>query len=253
MFFVRPSQMRFDGDQRIVLLDLLGKGVEKRLQPQHQIGREIAVDAADAIVIQGQAGPAELFEHIQQCLALPECPEEHRHRADIEGLRSQPKEVADDALHLRDDRPDILRPFRHRDVEEFFDGPHVRIVVRHGADVVEPVRVRDDLHIGQTLGQFLDAAMQVAEVRRGLHDPFAVQLEHDAQHTVRARMLRPHVQQEFFAAVGAEALRPLKGCSSELRRFRSPPFRPVASSSRGMKSNWLRQPRPSVGKSFRSG
>ncbi len=88
------------------------------------------------------------------------------------------------------------------DLEEFFHGAHVRVIVGHGADIVEPVRVRDDLHIGQALGQFFDASMQVAEVRRGFHNPFAVQHEHDTQHAVGARMLRSHVQQQFLFPLG---------------------------------------------------
>ena len=60
----------------------------------------------------------------------------------------------------------------------------------------------DDLHIGQPFAQFLDSAVQVPQVRRGFHDPLAVQFEDDAEHSMRARMLRPHVQQELFAAPG---------------------------------------------------
>ena len=61
--------------------------------------------------------------------------------------------------------------------------------------------MRDDLHIGEALGELLDASMEVAQIRGSLHDPFAVQLEHDTQDTVRAGVLRAHVEQEFFAAV----------------------------------------------------
>src|SRR6185436_20679676 len=45
--------------------------------------------------------------------------------------------------------------------------------------------------------------MQVAEVRRGFHDPFSVQHEHDPQYAVSARMLRTHVQQQFLFPSGA--------------------------------------------------
>ena len=140
-----------------------------------QLGGEVAIDTADAIVVEGQAGPAELFEHVQQCFTLPEGPEKYGHGPDIERLRAKPEEVPDDALHLSHEGPDIFSPDRHLDPEEFFHRTHVGVVVGHGTDIVEPVRVRDDLHIGQTLGQFFDTPMQVAEVWRGLHNPFAVQ------------------------------------------------------------------------------
>ena len=196
-----PDAVR--GDERIVFLDLLGEGVEEGFHPLDQFGGEVAVDAADAIVVQGQPGAAELLEHVQEDLSFPEGPEEHGHRADIEGLGAEPEEVPDDALHLRHDGADIFGPDRHGDIEELFHGPHIGIVVGHGADIVEPVRMGDDLHVGQALGQFLDAPMQVAEVRRGLDDPFAVQLQHDPQDAVGAGMLRSHVQEQFFFSPGA--------------------------------------------------
>ena len=167
-----------------------------------QLRGEIAIDPADAIVVQGQTGPAELFEHVQQCFALPEGPEKHGHGADIEGLRAEPKEVPDDALHLGHEGPDVFSSDRHRDLEEFFYGPHVRVVVGHGTNIVEPVRVWDDLHVGQTLGQFFDTSMEVAEVRCGLHNPFAVQHKHDPQHAMGTRMLGPHVQEQFLFPLG---------------------------------------------------
>ena len=43
------------------------------------------------------------------------------------------------------------------------------------------------------LGELLGRAMQQADVRVGALDDFAVELEHQAQHAVRRRMLRPKV------------------------------------------------------------
>ena len=47
------------------------------------------------------------------------------------------------------------------------------------------------------------AAMQVAEIRRGLDDPFTVQFQHHSEHAVGTGVLRPHVQQQFFTATRA--------------------------------------------------
>jgi hypothetical protein len=46
------------------------------------------------------------------------------------------------------------------------------------------------------LGELLGAAMQQADVRIGLLDHLAVHLQHQAQHAVRRRMLRPEVHRE---------------------------------------------------------
>ena len=44
------------------------------------------------------------------------------------------------------------------------------------------------------LGDLFVAAVQVADVRVRLGDDFAVQLEHDAQHSVGRRVRRTHVE-----------------------------------------------------------
>jgi hypothetical protein len=44
------------------------------------------------------------------------------------------------------------------------------------------------------LGELLGRAVQQADVRIGALDDLAVELEHQAQHAVRRRMLRPEVQ-----------------------------------------------------------
>ena len=78
----------------------------------------------------------------------------------------------------------------------------------HRRDVVEPVEVADGLQVGLVLDQLLGAAMQEADVGiDALHD-LAVELQHQAQHAVGGRMLRPEVDVEvcgfrFLASVDA--------------------------------------------------
>ncbi len=72
----------------------------------------------------------------------------------------------------------------------------------HRRDVVEPVEIRDRLQIGLVLDQLLGAAMKQADMRIDALDDFAVELQHEAQHAVRRRMLRPEVDREV-----AEVLR----------------------------------------------
>ena len=60
----------------------------------------------------------------------------------------------------------------------------------HRRDVVEPVEVADRLQVGLVLDQLLGAAMQQPDVRIDALDHLAVQLQHQAQHAVRRRMLR---------------------------------------------------------------
>jgi hypothetical protein len=85
------------------------------------------------------------------------------------------------------------------DAEKFFNRERVSDVVRQRREVIQPIRVRDELGVGHVLGDFFVAAMQITHVRIGLGDDFAIQLQHDAQHAVRGRMRRAHVQHHLLA------------------------------------------------------
>ena len=52
------------------------------------------------------------------------------------------------------------------------------------------------------LGQLLEARVQVADVGNRVDDPFAVQLEHDAQRRVRRRVLRAEVERPEIILFG---------------------------------------------------
>ena len=181
---------------------MLRERFQKCTEGFNQRRREVAVYSADSIIIQRQPGTTELFKKIQQHLPLAERPEEDRHRPDIQGLRAQPEQVADDALHFGHDRPHVLRALRYGHADQFFNGANVGVVVRHGADVIQPVRMRNDLRVMQAFGKFLHPAVQIAHVGNRLGNAFAVQFQHDAQDSVGAGMLRPHVEQQFGRALG---------------------------------------------------
>ena len=67
----------------------------------------------------------------------------------------------------------------------------------HRRDVVEPVEVRNRLQIGLLLDQLFRAAMQQANVRIDALDHLAVELEHQAKHAVRRRMLRTEIDRKI--------------------------------------------------------
>ncbi len=67
----------------------------------------------------------------------------------------------------------------------------------HRRDVVEPVEIGDRLQIGLVLDQLFGAAMQKPDMRIDALDHFAVELEHEPQHAVRRRMLRPEIDGEI--------------------------------------------------------
>ncbi len=67
----------------------------------------------------------------------------------------------------------------------------------HRRDVVEPVEIRNGLKIGLLLDQLLGAAMQQADMRIDALNHLAVEFQHQAQHAVRCRMLRPKIDGEI--------------------------------------------------------
>lgn len=66
----------------------------------------------------------------------------------------------------------------------------------HRRNVVEPVEIGNRLQIGLVLDQLLGAAMKQADMRIDALDHFTVELQHEAQHAVRRRMLRTEVDSE---------------------------------------------------------
>ena len=68
------------------------------------------------------------------------------------------------------------------------------------AQVVHPLDERNHLLPLLLLGGLLDAGVQVADRRRRREHRFAVELEHEPQHAVRAGVLGPHVDGHRFGA-----------------------------------------------------
>ena len=78
----------------------------------------------------------------------------------------------------------------------------------HRRDIIEPVEIRDRLQIGLVLDQLFGAAMQKSDMRIDALDNFAVEFEHEAQHAVGRRMLRPEIDGEIALCGAASAIMP---------------------------------------------
>ena len=206
------------GEQRLVFVDAAGEvGAERIEEIEHRAFaprvqalqlaalaprmlavlrhavRQVAVDAAGAVVRGVHARARHRLVAVHQLLALAERVEEHRHRAEVERVGSDPHEVVQDARDLVEHGADVLRADRRLDAEQLLDRAHVAVLVAHHRHVIQAIHVADRLVERLRLGELLGRAMQQADVRVGtLHD-FAVELEHEAQHAVGRRMLRPEI------------------------------------------------------------
>ena len=110
-----------------------------------------------------------------------------------------------DAADLAIEHADQLAADRHVDAEQPLDREREGVLLVHRRDIVEPVEIGDRLQIGLGLDQLLGAAMQQADMRIDAVDDLAVELQHEAQHAVRRRMLRPEIDVEVADGQGREA------------------------------------------------
>ena len=73
----------------------------------------------------------------------------------------------------------------------------ISVLLIHGRHVIEAVEIGQRLQIGLVLDQLLGAAMQQPDMRIDALDHLAVELEHEAEHAVGGRMLRPEIDGEL--------------------------------------------------------
>ena len=79
----------------------------------------------------------------------------------------------------------------------FLDRQAISQTIGYGGDIVHAVDVGIELRISAILGDLFHAAMQVADDAIGAQNFFAIELEDHAQHAVRRRVLRSHVEDQF--------------------------------------------------------
>src|ERR1700733_8286642 len=91
---------------------------------------------------------------------------------------------------------DELTAPRNRNTEKPLDRQCIRVLLIHRRDIVEPIEKRHVLQVGARLHELFSAAMEKADMRVDALDHLAVELEHEAQHAMRRRMLGPEVDRE---------------------------------------------------------
>ena len=126
-------------------------------------------------------------------------------RAEVHAARGEPDQVAVQARHLGHEHADRLRTGRDVDAEELLDGERVRELVAERVHVVHTGHVRGPLDVHQVFGGLLHAGVQVPDDRLDAQHLFTVELEHETQHAVRGRVLRPHVD-DHRLVLGREEL-----------------------------------------------
>ena len=132
--------------------------------------------------------------HVKQVFTFAEGVDQNGRAAAIVAVGTQPHEVVQDAGDFGEHHTDVLRTFGHFQAEHFFDGQAVGVLIAHHRHIVQAVHVGQGLDVGFVFGQFFGGAVQQTNMRISALHHFAVELEHQTQHTVRCRVLRTEVQ-----------------------------------------------------------
>jgi hypothetical protein len=128
-----------------------------------------------------------------ELLTLLETPQERSQRTNIHGVREHGHEVVQDTGHLAKQCPDPLGTIGELNVKQLLDGQSKALLVGHHGNVIQSIEVRQGLHIGLVLNQFLGTTVKQTDVRIGANDLLAIEFQNQSQHTVGSRMLRTKV------------------------------------------------------------
>ena len=195
--FSRAHPDAIVGEQFFVLVHLGQEHVAEVADVLLEAVVGLVEQPADAEGVRGEARAAVLFENLERLFALAQAVEHRRDGADVERMRAQPQQVAGDAVQLREDDAHRLRARRRFHVQQLLHRQAVAQAVGDRGHVVHAVDVGVELRVGAVLGDLFHAAVQVADDAFGAQDLLAIQLEDDAQHAVRGRVLRTHVEDQF--------------------------------------------------------
>ena len=83
---------------------------------------EVAVDAADAEVVEEHPLAGQRGEHVDDLVALDERPQDRRQAAEVERHPAEEQRVAGDPVQLAGEDPDVLGPARDLDVQQLLEG-----------------------------------------------------------------------------------------------------------------------------------
>ena len=109
-------------------------------------------------------------------------------------MGTEPYQVTADTGQFSQQNTHPLRFRRNLQPKQFFHCERITEIVGKVGEVVDSIGQRNHLLPAQSLTLLLNPGMEISDFGTGFFDKLAVQLEHDAQHSVGRRMLRSHIQ-----------------------------------------------------------
>ncbi|MBA7703448.1 hypothetical protein ES703_112234 [subsurface metagenome] len=190
-------------EQSLVLVNPARHFLEELLQGGDKLFGEVLADAAHPHIVVGQALAADHVEEVQNLLSFPNHIEHGGHKgAAVVEESADGDKVAGEALQLSHNHPDVFRPLRHRNTSQLFHRQAVSQVVAHRGQIVEPVGEGDAAAVGALLGQFFDAAVEIAEDGFHIDDDLAVERGAHAEDPVGAGVGGADIEHEGLGLDG---------------------------------------------------
>ena len=185
------------GEQLLEVIAHFEERIAERLDIGDQLLRQVLMHAADPKIVRVHAAAGGALVEPHELFTLFKAPQRRCECADIHGLRGYVEQMRKEPPDLAIEHADELGAARDGDAEELFRRQAEGVLLVHRRHVIEAVEIRDRLQVSFVLDQLLGAPVQETDMRIDtLHD-LAVQLEHEAQHAVRGRMLRAEIDSEI--------------------------------------------------------
>ena len=181
-------------DQLLVLVHDAAHRGEHLVCARDETARQVVLQAADACVGVMHARAGHRLDEVLHHLAFAERVEQRRDRAELQRIGAHEHEVVHDPVPLGEHRADPLRPVGHLDLAQTLDRDRPSELVVERRQPVVTVHQHERLARVAELGKLLRAAVHVTDDRLGTLDDLAVELDHNAEHPVRGRVLRTDVE-----------------------------------------------------------
>ena len=197
---VRSSQMSLFERRLLVVVDRLRHPLDELARLRIEADGDVLGEPAGLEVTRVHARPAHHLDEVEDQVALAEAVPEHRDRTQLERGRAEEDEVRVDAVQLAQQHPHPGRLLRDLELQQLLDREHEHELVVLEPDVVDALGVRDPLPPRLLLHRLLEPGVQIADHRGEADDLLAAQVDDQAKHAVRRRVVRPEVDLQDVAA-----------------------------------------------------
>ena len=147
-------------------------------------------------MIHAQAG--DFLKEAKRFFTFTPAIKHHRYCTEIHAVRGHEEKVRRNAIHLGHEHADPDRTFRNFDIKQLLDREGESEFGKQRRRIIHASHVGGALEIGEFFTGALHAGVQIANDRLATKNRFALQFEHETQHTVSRRMLRAHVDDHGF-------------------------------------------------------